>query len=102
MTQKENAKELANNAKTLVDNMELEKQKNLDRQRRLELLVRHTAVIGLDFEIGDRVKIIPLERCGIVISIWITKTGIQYETRYFDNAKVETVYFYAPELVRCA
>jgi uncharacterized protein YodC (DUF2158 family) len=50
------------------------------------------------YQIGDKVQIVPLERIGRVLSVWFTKTGVQYEVRYFDNAKVELVYFYEDEL----
>lgn len=52
----------------------------------------------LRYEIGERVQIIPLERTGRVMTIWFTKHGVQYEVRYFDNAKTESVYFYEDEL----
>jgi hypothetical protein len=51
------------------------------------------------FNLLDKVSITPLERNGKVVSIWITEHGIKYEVRYFDNAKVEAVYFYEDELM---
>lgn len=54
--------------------------------------------IEVEYEIGERVQIVPLERNGRVMTIWLTRHGIQYEVRYFDNAKTESVYFYADEL----
>ena len=58
------------------------------------------STVGIDFEISDNVKIKQLDRIGRVISIWIMKYGTQYEVRYFDNAEVKTVYFFAEELER--
>lgn len=52
----------------------------------------------LRYEIGERVQIVSLERTGRVMTIWFTKHGVQYEVRYFDNAKTESVYFYEDEL----
>ena len=54
--------------------------------------------MGFDFEIGQKVTIVELERTGLVISIWINKAGVQYEVRYFDKAEAKTVYFYPSEL----
>ena len=54
--------------------------------------------MNLAYEIDDKVHIIPLNRPGRVVTIWITRHGIQYEVRFFDNAKMESVYFYADEL----
>lgn len=51
-----------------------------------------------DFEIQGKVKIIPLNIIGVVVSLWIGNSGIQYEVRYFDNAEARTVYFYSDEL----
>ena len=54
--------------------------------------------IEIKYNIKDRVNIIPLRCKGRVMSIWITDKGIRYEVRYFDEAKVKEVYFYAEEL----
>jgi hypothetical protein len=50
------------------------------------------------FKICDEVFIEELQRRGRVISIWITECGIKYEVRYFDEAKIQTVYFYENEI----
>lgn len=48
--------------------------------------------------IGKKVKIIPLDRIGKIISIWIRQSDTQYEIRYFDNAEAKVTYFYEDEL----
>jgi len=53
---------------------------------------------NFEFNLSDKVKIIPLECEGRIISVWITECGIKYEVRYFDKAEAQTVYFYADEL----
>ena len=54
--------------------------------------------VEVKYNIDDSVEIIPLVRIGRVITIWITRTGIQYEVRYFDNAEVKSVCFFESEL----
>ena len=54
----------------------------------------------LKFQINEKVKINELERTGRIISIWITKSGIQYEVRYFDKCEARNVYFYEDEIAR--
>lgn len=51
-----------------------------------------------DFDLKDEVYIEPLQCEGIVKSIAITNSGIQYNVRYFDHAKAQEVYFYPEEL----
>jgi len=50
------------------------------------------------FVIGQKVNILDLDRPGRVISIWITKVGIQYQVRYFDDATAKEVYFFEDEI----
>ena len=52
----------------------------------------------IKFEIEQRVEIIELKRKGRVLAIFITKKGIEYQIRYFDNAEVKTIYFFEDEL----
>lgn len=54
--------------------------------------------IETQFDLDDRVYIIDLNLHGRVKSIWVVPRGIQYEIRYFDKAKPETIYFYEDEL----
>jgi len=56
-------------------------------------------MLELKFSIGDRVQIAEVERPGRVLGVWLTKTGMQYEVRYFDKAEAKSVYFYEDELV---
>jgi uncharacterized protein YodC (DUF2158 family) len=55
-------------------------------------------ILELKFSIGDRVQITEVERPGKVLSVWLTKTGTQYEVRYFDKAEAKSIYFYEDEL----
>jgi hypothetical protein len=52
----------------------------------------------IQFDIGEKVNIGELERDGRIVAIYITTRGVTYEIRYFDNAEVKSVYFYADEL----
>ena len=54
--------------------------------------------IDLKYSIGDPVRIIELNRPGLVISIWILPKGIKYEVRYFWNGEAKEVYFYNHEI----
>ena len=54
----------------------------------------------IKFQINEKVKINELERIGRINSVWITKTGIQYEVRYFDKCEAKNVYFYEDEIAR--
>ena len=54
--------------------------------------------MAIKFELNTKVKIIPLDIPGVVISIWLTEMGIQYEVRYFWSGKAEKVYFFEDEL----
>lgn len=54
--------------------------------------------ITLPFGLLESVNIIELERNGIIKSIWICETGVKYQVRYFDNAKIGENYFYDFEL----
>ena len=50
------------------------------------------------FNINQKVNIPEIKIQGVVQSIWILPQGIKYEVRYFDNAKVNTVFFFEHEL----
>ena len=51
------------------------------------------------FELDQKVKITPLDNCeGIIRAIYIARTGVTYEVRYFQDGKAENVYFYDDEL----
>ena len=50
------------------------------------------------YKIGDEVRVVPLEKNGRVVSVWITATGIKTEVRYFDNAEPKTTYFFSDEI----
>lgn len=50
------------------------------------------------FDIGQQVRITELQWNGIVISIFISEIGIQYNVRYFWNGEAKTVYFFEHEL----
>ena len=50
------------------------------------------------YDLKDDVYIIHLQVSGKIVSILVTETGIKYEVRYFDNAKVQSVYFYDDEI----
>ena len=52
----------------------------------------------LKFTVGDRVKIVELNRPGRVLGVYLCDTGLMFQVRYFDNGKAETVYFYPDEL----
>jgi hypothetical protein len=52
------------------------------------------------FDIRDKVKIKELDWPATVIAIFITKHGIEYQVRYFNNSKVEIEYFFEEELIR--
>ena len=54
--------------------------------------------VKIEFNLDAKVKIIPIECEGRIISIWITVHGIKYEVRYFDKAEAKSVYFYSDEL----
>ena len=55
-------------------------------------------MIETKFDRKQKVKIKPLGVEGRVLSIWQTESGLQYQVRYFDNAKAESVYFFEDEL----
>lgn len=56
--------------------------------------------INTELNINDMVRIIELERNGIVKSVWITETGVKYEVRFFDDAKAQNVYFLENEIIK--
>jgi len=64
-----------------------------------QIYERHAMVFkGQEFAIGNKVKILELNRNGRIVDVWLTASGIKYNVRYFDNAKAETVYFYKDEI----
>ena len=54
--------------------------------------------ISTIFSIKDNVKIIPLNKNGVIKSIFISSTGISYNVRYFENLEPKEVYFFEEEL----
>lgn len=52
----------------------------------------------IEHYIGDKITIIELERPGIILAIYITETGTQYQVRYFYDGVAKTVYFYGFEI----
>jgi hypothetical protein len=54
--------------------------------------------IDLKFKIGDKVKILPFSCEGIVLAIFITKNGTEYQIRYYMDSKVLQEYFFESEL----
>ncbi|NOS67951.1 MAG: hypothetical protein HOO67_06370 [Candidatus Peribacteraceae bacterium] len=50
------------------------------------------------FEIGQRVKIKELKRAGRLVGLFSDGANWQYQVRYFDEAKAQTIYFFADEL----
>lgn len=57
-----------------------------------------TRIIELEFLIKDNVKILPIEKNGIVKGMLFDETGIQYYIRYFINGESKQSYFYREEL----
>lgn len=58
-----------------------------------------TDSIKLKFQLFQKVKINILENIkGRVVSVWITKSGIKYQVRYFWNCEEKEVYFFEDEL----
>ena len=55
--------------------------------------------ISSDFDLYEKVKIIPLDVEGEVISFWLTSADrLQIEIRYFINNEKKTEYFIESEL----
>ena len=55
--------------------------------------------INSDFNFYEKVKIIPLDVEGEIISFWLTSTDrLQIEVRYFINNEKKTEYFIESEL----
>lgn len=54
--------------------------------------------LGERIPLGTRLHIDELNVDGVVISVWETCRGTQYEMRYFLQGKVEQVYFFGEEL----
>ena len=54
--------------------------------------------ITTKFNIDDNVKLKELNRHGRIMSIFITRSGVEYQVRYFDNAELRSVYFLDSEM----
>lgn len=54
--------------------------------------------INTDFDIGDIVKMKPLDYTGKVIAIYFADSRLQYRIKYFVSGKVEFEYFDSDEL----
>jgi len=50
------------------------------------------------FDLFERVKIKELDTIGVIVSVWVSKSGVQYETRYFLNGEAKNVYMFETEL----
>lgn len=58
--------------------------------------------IQIAFAIRDKVRVIELDRPGVVISIHIGVDGIRYEVRYFWDGVAKEVYFFDWEIEHAA
>ena len=50
------------------------------------------------FNLGDKVKIKPLDIKGKIIGIFITKEEITYRCKYYFNSEEKTLYFESEDL----
>lgn len=53
---------------------------------------------NLKFKLEEKIYLTELKRPGRIKSVLMTKRGIQYEVRYFDQAKAHSEYFYEDEI----
>jgi hypothetical protein len=51
---------------------------------------------SVDFEhsIGDKVKIVGIDVTGFVVGLFYGETGRQYQTAYFIDGEMKTIYLY--------
>lgn len=54
--------------------------------------------INPTIDLGTQLYIEEVKKFGVLVSIWITARGTQYEMRYFLDGKPETAYFFGNEL----
>jgi capsid portal protein len=54
--------------------------------------------VEFNFNFGDKVWVIELACYGRVLSCWYTRSGKQYEVRYFHNGEHLTTYIFEEEL----
>lgn len=52
----------------------------------------------LESFINKECKIKPLELKGIIIALYITKKGVEYQVRYYWNGEQKTEYFFDWEI----
>jgi len=64
-----------------------------------KLVMPKTGGINFKYNFGDKVWIKDLECYGRVLSCWHTRSGLQYEMRYFIDGKHETSYLFEDELL---
>lgn len=55
--------------------------------------------VEFKFNFGDKVWIKDLQCYGKVLSCWYTRSGLQYELRYFIDGSLETSYLFEDELM---
>lgn len=55
-------------------------------------------MLELKFKLRDKVYIHELQLSGVVVGVYISDSGLQYQVRYFDDAKPQTNYFYEDEV----
>lgn len=56
-------------------------------------------IIESKYSLKDRVRIIALEKIiGVVVSIWFSNIGLQYEVRYFFNGESKQIYLFDFEI----
>lgn len=55
-------------------------------------------IVEFEYDIGDKVEIIALEKTGRVCSLWFGDRGPQYEIAYFDSAERRKEYLFSSEI----
>ena len=51
-----------------------------------------------DFDLNQQVIIIPIDKIGIIRSIFVGETGVQFSVRYFNGEVPQEVYCYKNEI----
>jgi len=54
--------------------------------------------VEFEYDIGDAVEIIALEKTGRVCSLWYGEKGLQYEVAYFFDGERHKEYLFASEI----
>jgi hypothetical protein len=55
-------------------------------------------ILETKFDLLDKVKILELNKIGVVKSIYLSNLGLSYNIRYFAGEEIKEVYFYENEL----